>query len=103
MGALVEVWVGPALEVLDQLVVHAPFDAVFVDADKSNYLHYARWAAQHLRPGGMLIADNAYFFGKLLDDTAEAASMREFHDFVAQAFDSSCIPTPDGMLMALRR
>jgi caffeoyl-CoA O-methyltransferase len=98
----VQVLVGPALESLAGLVPHAPFDAVFVDADKSGYLDYARWAHAHLRPGGLLLADNAYLFGQLAADTPNAARMREFHEFVARSFDSVCVPTPDGLVLGLR-
>jgi caffeoyl-CoA O-methyltransferase len=97
-----DVLVGPALESLAALVPHAPFDAVFVDADKSGYLDYARWAHAHLRPGGLLLADNAYLFGQLTADTPNAARMREFHEFVGRSFDSVCVPTPDGLVLGLR-
>lgn len=82
---------------------HAPFDAVFIDADKERYDVYGRWAAAHLRPGGILLADNAYLFGHLLDDTATAAAMRRFHQEAARAFDSVCIPTPDGLVLGIKR
>jgi caffeoyl-CoA O-methyltransferase len=103
VGDRVEVVVGSALQELSQLSVHGPFDAVFIDADKGNYPHYARWAAENLRPGGLLLADNSYFFGNLLADSPEAAHMREFHALVAASFDSACIPTPDGLVLGLRR
>ncbi|MCS6798140.1 MAG: O-methyltransferase [Myxococcota bacterium] len=100
----VEVLVGPALERLPRLESHGPFDAVFIDADKGNYDAYGRWAARHVRPGGLLIADNAHYFGKLLDpDSAEAAAMRRFHQEAAASFDTVCIPTPDGLLAGIRR
>jgi caffeoyl-CoA O-methyltransferase len=100
----VEVHEGAALEVLARLEARGPFDAVFVDADKGNYDHYGRWAAKNLRPGGLLIGDNAFYFGKLLDrDDPAAAAMRRFHEEAAKAFDSVCLPTPDGMLLALKR
>jgi caffeoyl-CoA O-methyltransferase len=99
----VEVRVGPALQQLAGIETHGPFDAVFIDADKSGYPDYARWAQRHLRPGGLLIGDNAYYFGQLLSDKPEAARMREFHEFVAQHFDSVCLPTPDGLVLGLAR
>lgn len=95
--------VGPALEGLPGLVPQGPFDAVFIDADKGNYDHYGRWAAANLRPGGLLLGDNAYFFGNLLDDDPEAASMRRFHQEAGEAFDCVCIPTPDGLLLGIKR
>jgi caffeoyl-CoA O-methyltransferase len=99
----VDVRVGPALQQLTSIEAWGPFDAVFIDADKSGYPDYARWAQRHLRTGGLLIGDNAYFFGELLSERPEAARMREFHEFVAKHFDSVCVPTPDGMVLGLLR
>jgi caffeoyl-CoA O-methyltransferase len=98
----VKVIVGPALQSLKSLEPEAPFDAVFLDADKEGYLDYARWAHGNLRPGGLLLGDNAYFFGKLLADTPASARMREFHQFVSEHFDSVCIPTPDGLVLGIK-
>jgi len=95
--------VGPGTEVLAQLTQLGPFDAVFLDADKEGYPAYAAWAAQNLRSGGVLLADNSYFFGRLLADDASAAAMRRFHELVPQFFDSVCIPTPDGLVLGIRR
>ncbi len=94
---------GEALARLDQLGQNAPFDAVFIDADKGNYDRYGRWAAEHLRSGGILLGDNAYYFGRLLDDDRDAAAMRRFHEEAARAFDTVCIPTPDGLLLGVKR
>ena len=101
--AKVEVLVGAGLEVLPTLDGHGPFDAVFIDADKRSYDGYGRWAAKNLRPGGLLLGDNAYLFGKLLDADPEAEAMRRFHEEAAQAFDTTCIPTPDGLLLGIKR
>lgn len=95
---------GAALDVLPELEDEGPFDAVFIDADKGNYDRYGRWAAEHLRPGGILLGDNAYFFGKLLaEDDPSAAAMRRFHEEAARHFDSVCLPTPDGLLLGIKR
>jgi len=99
----VEVLVGDAVDLLPGLATHGPFDAVFVDADKGRYDRYGRWAAKNLRPGGLLIGDNAYYFGKLLDESEEASAMRRFHEEAARHFDSVCLPTPDGLLVGMRR
>jgi caffeoyl-CoA O-methyltransferase len=94
---------GAALDVLPSLERHAPFDAVFVDADKGSYDKYGRWAARNLRKGGLLLGDNAYLFGRLLEKGPEAAAMRRFHEEAARAFDTVCIPTPDGLLLGVKR
>lgn len=100
----VEIVVGDAVERLSDLDAHAPFDAVFVDADKGRYDVYGRWAAAHLRVGGLLIADNVYYFGRLLDEhDPDAAAMRRFHEEACIAFDTVCIPTPDGLLLGAKR
>lgn len=99
----VEVRVGAATDVLQTLAPEAPFDAVFLDADKEGYPGYAAWAARHLREGGLLIADNSYFFGQLLADDAGARAMRRFHEQLAADFDSVCAPTPDGLVVAVKR
>jgi caffeoyl-CoA O-methyltransferase len=94
---------GDAMSLIDRLAEQAPFDAVFVDADKGNYDGYGRFAAARLRRGGLLIADNAYYFGRLLEENAEARAMRRFHEETARAFDSVCIPTPDGLVLGIKR
>lgn len=99
----VEVLVGRGRDVLETLTAEAPFDAVFLDADKVSYDFYGQWAARHLRAGGLLLGDNAYLFGRLLEESDEGRAMRRFHEEAARAFDSVCIPTPDGLLLGIKR
>lgn len=98
-----EVLLGRGAEVLPTLVAHAPFDLVFLDADKDGYPDYAAWALEHLRPGGVILGDNAFLFGQLLDDSPRAKAMRSFHELVASRCDSVCIPTPDGLVLGIVR
>jgi caffeoyl-CoA O-methyltransferase len=97
------VLVGAGRDVLPTLVSHGPFDVVFVDADKDNYDFYGTWALANLRPGGLVIGDNAYLFGELMDDSDRGRAMRAFHESVAAACDSVCIPTPDGLVVGIKR
>lgn len=99
----VEVLVGAGLDILPTLEAKGPFDAVFIDADKVNYDHYGQWAEKNLRPGGLLIGDNAYLFGELLDESDRGRAMRRFHEQAARAFHSVCVPTPDGLLVGIKR
>jgi caffeoyl-CoA O-methyltransferase len=94
---------GRALDALPSLEAYGPFDAVFIDADKGHYDRYGSWAAAHVRPGGLLIADNAFFFGGLLDDNPEAEAVRRFHEEAREHFETACIPTPDGLLVGVRK
>ena len=99
----VTVVLGPALDTLPEVKKQGPFDVVFIDADKVNYDHYGRWALENLRPGGLVIGDNAYLFGELMTSKAEAQAMRAFHELVASTCDSVCAPTPDGMVVGIKR
>jgi len=103
LAGTITVHEGRALDVLPRLVRFGPFDAVFIDADKANYDRYGRWAAENTRAGGLLVGDNAFLFGRLLEDSPEAAAMRRFHEEARVAFDTVCLPTPDGMLLGVRR
>jgi predicted O-methyltransferase YrrM len=103
IASKVTVLPGAGLDVLPTLEASGPFDAVFVDADKRNYDGYGRWAAKNVRKGGLLIGDNAFLFGRLLEDSAEAAAMRRFHEEARETFDTVCLPTLDGMLVGVRR
>jgi caffeoyl-CoA O-methyltransferase len=53
-----EVRVGKALDLLPQLEDHAPFDLIFIDADKAPYPQYLDWALRYSRPGSIIMADN---------------------------------------------
>ncbi|MEM9188546.1 MAG: O-methyltransferase [Myxococcota bacterium] len=99
----VEVRQGDAQATLAELESWGPVDAVFVDADKENYHAYGRWAARNLRPGGLLVGDNAYLFGNLLEETDRGTAMRTFHEEAAKHFTSVCLPTPDGLVIAIRK
>jgi caffeoyl-CoA O-methyltransferase len=91
-----------ALEALPKLNDFGPFCAVFLDADKGRYDIYGRWATENLRPGGLLIGDNAYLFGRLLEDSEDARAMRRFHEEMASNYRSVCVPTPDGLAVGIR-
>ena len=99
----VEVLVGPALDALPALEAEGPFDAIFIDADKGQYDLYGSWAAANLRLGGLLLVDNAYYFGQLLDQTPDAVAVRRCHEEAAHVFDTVCIPTPDGLLLGIKK
>lgn len=101
LGDRVTLLRGDAVEVLPTITDFGPFCAVFLDADKGRYDVYGRWATENLRPGGLLIGDNAYLFGRLLEQTEEARAMRRFHEEMAARYRSVCIPTPDGLAVGI--
>ncbi|HAY09625.1 MAG TPA: hypothetical protein DCY18_06790 [Thauera sp.] len=99
---------GHALLITPCAAVHTafmryPIDVVFIDADKVNYERYGTWALANLRPGGLVLGDNAFLFGELLDDSDRGRAMRAFHQLVANHCDSVNIPTPDGLVLGIKR
>ena len=103
LAGTIEVLVGAGIEVLPAIAHHGPFDAVFIDADKVNYHVYGKWAVEHLRSGGLVLGDNAYLFGELMEDSDRGRAMRAFHELVAASCDSVCAPTPDGLVVGIKR
>lgn len=66
----VRVVTGDARAVLEEMAsarAREPLDLVFVDADKKAYPEYMEKACALLRPGGLLVADNAFWKGRVLE------------------------------------
>ena len=103
LGDRITVVVGAGVDKLPSLEQHGPFDAVFIDADKQNYHRYGEWAVTNLRKGGLVLGDNAYLFGELLEQSERGKAMRDFHETVARHCDSVCLPTPDGLVLGVKR
>jgi caffeoyl-CoA O-methyltransferase len=83
-AAAIEVVVGPALQTIATLP--GPFDLIFIDADKANYLRYYEAVLPKLAPRGLIAADNTLWSGRILDptDTSEdTVALRAFNAQVA--------------------
>jgi predicted O-methyltransferase YrrM len=102
---------GDALETLRSLEPKAPFDMIFIDADKLHYLHYLDWAEKHIRKGGLIVGDNTLLFDAvwreaLPDRIRQTAlqAMREFNRRLAdqQKYTAVLLPTAEGMTIALK-
>ena len=65
----VEIRVGPALDSLPRIESEglAPFDFIFIDADKPNNPAYLEWAIKLSRPGTLIIVDNVVRDGEVAD------------------------------------
>ena len=66
LAGRVDIRLGPALETLPTLQGGAPFDIVFIDADKRNNAAYLEWALKLTRRGSVIIADNVVWNGAIL-------------------------------------
>ncbi len=69
-----EVRVGRALDLLPHLESEAPFDLVFIDADKPPYPQYLDWALRLTRPGSIIVADNCIRRGAALHESNDEAT-----------------------------
>ena len=73
---------GEALEILKSLP-DAKTDFVFIDADKHNYSAYYRESMRLLRNGGLILADNALWYGRVFDPKDdESRAMADFNALV---------------------
>jgi predicted O-methyltransferase YrrM len=104
---LIEVRVGDAHSVLQDLSDEDPFDFVFIDADKSGYEAYYEWAVENVPVGGVITAHNTLRGGKVADDIEvdeRTRVMRSFNSRVAKdpRVISTIYPAGDGTLVAVR-
>jgi caffeoyl-CoA O-methyltransferase len=84
IGKKIEIRMGPALETMRHLT--GPFDLIFIDADKINYVNYYRRALDLLSPHGVILIDNVLWDGDVLkqpppDD--KTAAIQELNRVVA--------------------
>lgn len=111
----IQIHVGPALASLAHVsIMLGPIDLVFIDADKASYPAYVRWASQNLRPGGIVLVDNAFAFGLVgqdprsltaPDEIATRTAIDETNRLLADpqgAFRAGMVPTGEGLAMAVR-
>jgi caffeoyl-CoA O-methyltransferase len=99
-----QIHVGPALSKLDE--VKGEVDLVFIDADKISYPDYLQWSAEHLRMGGIVLADNAFAFGEVHLQSGDAGvqAIRKFNEQLAQSgrFRATMLPTAEGLAMGVK-
>ena len=97
---------GPALETLASL--EGPFDMAFLDADKHNYPLYLEKLTQLVRPGGVIVADNTLWSGRVVDPadhTPATEGIRRFNQLAATSPDLETVllPLADGVTVICRR
>jgi predicted O-methyltransferase YrrM len=87
-ASVVEVRLGDAHAGIEQLVAEraAPFDMIFIDADKSGIPHYLEWSLKLSHRGTLIIVDNVIRDGALIDAKNEDANIkgaRRLHEMLA--------------------
>jgi len=107
----VTIRVGAALDTLPTLADAAPFDMIFIDADKRNNPAYLEWAIQYSRSGTLIIGDNVVRNGRVADGDTSDWNIQGVRDFLSQMgsaprLDATAIQTVgakgwDGFSLAL--
>ena len=97
---------GPGLETIAKL--DGPFDIVFIDADKPNYVNYYEATLPLLADDGVMIVDNTLWSGRVADpaeDDESTRSIRELNDRVRDdpRVENVLLPVRDGMNVIRRR
>ena len=103
----IELRLGPALDTLRALPAGAPFDLVFIDADKTGYAGYWEELVPRTRPGGMILVDNTLLHGRIFhtDPDPDALAVRRFNELVL-ADDRvvvAMLPVGDGLTVARKK
>ena len=95
--------VGNAVEIIPQL--NEMFDLIFIDADKENYLKYFHLVFNKVKKGGFILADNAFWDGKVVEskpqDDKETEGIKKFNDFIQndERVENILASVRDGILM----
>jgi caffeoyl-CoA O-methyltransferase len=100
----VDVRVGEALELLSE--EKEPFDLIFNDVDKEDYPRVLRSALPRLRVGGLFVADNTLWHGRLFDESPDAHTkgILEFNRmlYATRELYPTIVPLRDGVAVAMK-
>ena len=107
----IDLRIAPASESLDALLAEGAagtFDFAFIDADKTAYPGYYEQCLQLVRKGGLLLLDNMFMKGRVMDpaETDEGVvAVHALNRFIHadQRVDQLLLPFSDGITLALKR
>ncbi len=105
-GRKIKLRLSPALETLANLPASTNFDFVFLDADKENYVNYYEAVLPRLRPGGLIVADNVLWSGRVLapkKKTDRAVVHFNRHVRRDQRVECVMLPVRDGVSLIRKR
>ena len=105
MADRITIKVGDALEFLSE--EKREFDIIFCDIDKEDYPRALRMALPHLRKGGLFVADNALWSGKVTDPNPTEDSTKAIVEFNRLLYNSpqmftTILPIRDGVAIAVK-
>ena len=89
--------------------INKPIDLVFIDADKKNYLNYYHLIIDKIKSGGLIIADNVLWSGKITmpekEMDRETLALHQFNQFVQQdsRVENILLPIRDGLMIVRKK
>lgn len=89
--------------------ISEPMDLVFIDADKKNYLNYYHLIIDKIKSGGLIIADNVLWSGKITmpekEMDRETLALHQFNQFVQQdsRVENILLPIRDGLMIVRKK
>jgi caffeoyl-CoA O-methyltransferase len=104
----IELRLRPALDTLRALPDEELFDLAFIDADKISYPRYWTEIVPRVRPGGVIMVDNTFSHGRVLDagnDNPSVIAVRAMNDQAAadERVELIMVPLGDGLTVAYKR
>lgn len=99
--------IGNALDIIPQIA--EKFDLIFIDADKVNYPQYLELVVDKLYSGGLLIADNVLWSGKVVEelksDDKDTRGVLAFNKMIQEddRFENTLLPLRDGLMLARKK
>jgi caffeoyl-CoA O-methyltransferase len=104
----IELRLGSAIATLRSLPDEELFDLAFIDADKGGYLDYWREVLPRVRRGGLIMVDNTFSHGRVIDagnDNPAVIAIRDFNDHAAadDRVDLVMVPIGDGLTLARKK
>ncbi len=98
---------GDASKIVEEL--DGPFDLVFIDADKENYLAYFEMVFPKVQPGGYILVDNTLWYGRVIEpgsvNDRETAGIIQFNKYIQQhtGVDNVLLPVRDGIMIVRKK
>jgi caffeoyl-CoA O-methyltransferase len=105
LASRIDLRLGRGLDVLRELPREPHLDLVFIDADKVGYVSYWNELVPRVRSGGLLLADNVLWSGRIVDESADDATiqaLRAFNDLVVgdDRVEAVLVTAFDGLTLA---
>jgi caffeoyl-CoA O-methyltransferase len=102
----IDLHIGNAIDIIPQLT--ELWDLVFIDADKTGYIHYYEMVLPLLAPGALIIADNIFFHGQVLQQSItgkSAIAIDAFNKYVQQdeRTEQVALTVRDGLMLIRKK